>query len=105
MNTCESKDLDGAKQALASLIELFFWKNTHDIVDNDPLIRTNYGFLDGKAIQIDVGPLSKGKKEPQEVHKEMLRTTESLKCWLNTHAPELIPALDRELEHHLSYLE
>lgn len=98
-------DLEAAKQAISSLVQLFFWKWQHAIADNDPLIRTNYGFIDGKAIQIDVGPLSKeaalvDNKEQQK--REILRITASLKFWLTENSPELIPFLDRELQQQLS---
>ncbi|MBS0604355.1 MAG: hypothetical protein JSS60_04865 [Verrucomicrobia bacterium] len=97
-------DIEGAKRALSSLIELFFWKWRHAIADNDPLIRTNYGFVDGKAIQIDVGPLSKlASFQSLELQKEEIeRITASLKFWLNENGPELIPFLDRELQQQLS---
>ncbi len=97
-------DLDGAKVALSSLIKLFFWKWDHGIADNDPLIRTNYGIIDGKAIQIDVGPLSKATQSlPQPQRKEEIQQiTTSLRGWLNENAPSLIPFLDQELLQQLS---
>ena len=101
----KSGNLQEAEEAISSLINLFFWKYRHSIGDNDPLIRTNYGFLSGKAIQIDVGPLSIDNsltaKELQE--NEARRTTASLKHWLEENCPELIPFLDRELESQLSW--
>jgi hypothetical protein len=98
------KDLEGAKQALASLIELFFWKWRHAIDDNDPLIRTNYGFIDGQAIQIDVGPLAKqiSLPNPQQHLLQIEKITASLKFWLNENAPHLLPFLDQELQKQLS---
>lgn len=97
-------DFDGARQALSSLCELFFWKWRHGIADNDPLIRTNYGFCDGKAIQIDVGPLSKQSCEQtlEQRRSEITKITASLKFWLNQNAPELTAFLERELEYQLS---
>ncbi|SRR5581483_5523019 len=99
-----SKDIDGAKRALSSLIELFFWKWRHAIADNDPLIRTNYGFVEGKAIQIDVGPLSKmaAAQSFEENHKQIEKITASLKFWLTENAPELTAFLDQELLQQLS---
>ena len=93
-----------ASQALSSLLDLFFWKYGHGIADNDPLIRTNYGFLEGKAVQIDIGPLSKDEAvcSQQYQQKESERVFASLKFWLIKNAPSLIPALDRELQERLS---
>lgn len=97
-------NLEGAKQALASLVDLFFWKWRHAIHDNDPLIRTNYGFIDGKAIQIDIGPLSKDSliSDLKQQQAEIQHITASLKFWLTENSPELIPFLDRELQEQLS---
>lgn len=103
----QNQDRDGAKKALSSLIELFFWKWRQGIADNDPLIRTNYGFCDGRAIQIDVGPLSPQNPlmDLEQYKKEIERITASLKNWLNKNAPELIPFLDQELQQQLSLQE
>ena len=97
-------NIEEAKHALSSLVALFFWKWRHAISDNDPLIRTNYGFVDGEAIQIDVGPLSKtAELLPVEQNREQIeKITSSLKFWLTENAPELTPFLDQELLYRLS---
>jgi hypothetical protein len=96
-------DIDSAKTALDSLVSLFFWKWRHGIADNDPLIRTNYAILDGKAIQIDVGPLSKEDHpfSQERCRKEIERITASLKNWLNENGPELLPFLEEYLDREL----
>lgn len=93
-----------AEASIASLVRLFLWKYTHLIADNDPLIRTNYGFDEkGQAVQIDIGPLSRDPdlalKERQS--KEIEKTLSSLKYWLKENCPPLIDALDRELQEQL----
>lgn len=104
-NYLDSGDISGAKRALSSLIHLFLWKMRQGIHDNDPLIRTNYGFIGTQAIQIDVGPLSKDNsvksKELQITHLQKITT--SLKSWLQENAPSLLPFLEQELEQQLSY--
>ncbi len=93
-----------AKRAIASLIQLFIWKWEHSIEDNDPLIRTNYGFLDTQAIQIDVGPLSKRDELEEKTlfKQEIARIMSSLKNWLAGNAPQLLSYLDQELDGRLS---
>jgi hypothetical protein len=100
----DRQDIEGAKRTLSSLVELFFWKWKHSIADNDPLIRTNYGILEGKAIQIDVGPLSKDPSPPtlKQRQEQIAKITTSLTCWLRENAPELIPFLEQELLQQLS---
>ncbi len=101
------QNIEGAKHALSSLVDLFFWKWRSGIDDNDPLIRTNYGFIGEEAIQIDVGPLSKPTTFPdiEEKRAEIEKITTSLKFWLNENAPELIPFLDQELQQQLQSFE
>ncbi len=100
-------DISAAKTALSSLVDLFFWKWDQGIADNDPLIRTNYGIIDGKAIQIDVGPLSKETVllSKDQKTQQIRKITASLKFWLNENAPELAPYLDQELLQRLSSME
>ncbi len=92
--------IDEAKSAIASLIDLFVLKYQKGIADNDPLIRTNYGFLDGQPIQIDVGPFSKDLQiaDPEVYRQEITKTTRSLKNWLNTHSPELVSFVDESID-------
>jgi hypothetical protein len=101
-NYLKSHDVEGAKKALASLIDLFFWKWEQGIADNDPLIRTNYGFTQGKALQIDVGPLFKQAVLPEEQKRQIQKISASLRSWLSENAPELTTFLDQELQKHLS---
>ncbi|MBS0620623.1 MAG: hypothetical protein JSS61_04090 [Verrucomicrobia bacterium] len=97
-------DLESTKQALSSLIHLFVWKSQSGIADNDPLIRTNYGFLENEPIQIDLGSLSldPDAARPERIRQEMTHITASLKKWLQENSAELIPFLEEELEKQLS---
>ncbi len=85
-----------AKEAISSLIELFALKYQKGIADNDPLIRTNYGFIEDKPVQIDIGPFSKDPRmaDPEVCNREILKATASLGHWLDQHCPELTPFLE-----------
>lgn len=100
----EKKELDKARAAISSLLQLFFFKWKQGLNDSDPLIRTNYGFIGTEAIQIDVGPLSHPPALPsfQEFSCELRRITTSLRIFLSQRSPELLTYLDRELEELLS---
>jgi hypothetical protein len=93
-------DLESAKNALHSLVQLFIWKHRHHIADSDPLIRTNYGFFGTQAIQLDVGPLSVERVPSSDAafHQELIRITTSLKHFLEPRSPELTAALDQQLQ-------
>ncbi|MBS0651905.1 MAG: hypothetical protein JSR39_00075 [Verrucomicrobia bacterium] len=99
----EEGNIDETKQAIASLVQLFIAKYEKGIADNDPLIRTNYGFIDGKPVQIDVGPFTKDPQiaDPGNYSLEVLKATNSLKHWLEDHCPELCPFLAETLKEQL----
>jgi hypothetical protein len=96
-------DLKAAKEHLLSLLLLLQSKYKKGIFDNDPLIRTNFGFLKGQAIQIDVGPFSFEPAicDPSLYLPEILRITSSLKKWLEINYPVLLPFLEDQLSNML----
>lgn len=96
-------DLESAKKALHSLVQLFQWKHEHKIADSDPLIRTNYGFIGTRAIQLDVGPLSleTTPSSDETFHRELVRITTSLKHFLEPRSQELAKELDHQLHQSL----
>ncbi len=99
----EAGHIEKAKDAIASLIHLFIAKYEKGIADNDPLIRTNYGFIDRTPVQIDVGPFSKAPliADPSHYSLEVLKATNSLKHWLEDHCPDLCPFLEETLKEQL----
>jgi hypothetical protein len=96
----QAKQLSEAKNALSSLLTLITARCKKGIGDSDALIRTNFGFLENQAVQIDVGPFSKDPdiQNPEVYLKEIGRITMSLKHWLENNHPELVPHLLEKLE-------
>lgn len=94
----EKNDLQGAERAISSLFALFKLKSEKGIGDKDPLIRTNFGFLEDRAVEIDVGPfyLEPTPRDPAIHSKEILRITCSLREWVHTHYPALLPHVEKE---------
>lgn len=94
----ERNEIHLAKEAINQLVELFLYKYKNGIADNDPLIRTNYGFLNEQLVQIDVGPLSLDPSlmDPEKYRSELIRTTRSLKHWLAPRSPELVDYLEQK---------
>lgn len=97
-------DLNEAKRRLTSLLQLLIRRCQKGIRDNDPLIRTNFGFLNNQAIEVDVGPFSKDPTfcRPEVYGPEIRHIAQSLKNWLNEQSPELASFLDQELQEQLS---
>lgn len=87
-----------AKKAIHSLVNFFVERAKKGIGDSDPLIRTNFGFIGEKPMQVDVGPLYKDPQLKENYPLVIPRITLSLKHWLETHSPELAHHLNQELE-------
>ena len=87
--------LEEAKGAIADLISLLKWRAEKGIFDKDPDLNTNFGFTEGKAVQIDVGRFKftgeSGSKE------ELLRITDNLQQWLEAKSPALKSHLLEEI--------
>jgi hypothetical protein len=103
LHLIEIQDLETAKRRLSSLVQFLIARCQKGIADKDPLIRTNFGFLEETPIEVDVGPFSKDPRIAQlEVYRpEILRITQSLKNWLNEKEPKLVPILEQELQQQL----
>jgi hypothetical protein len=81
-------DLDSAKKTLSNLIDLIVLRAKKGIVDEDPVLERNYGLIDTDVIHIDIGRFVKEpeyEKLSDLPRKEVLKTTESLKHWLEGH--------------------
>ena len=87
-----------AKEAIHALLDFFVERAKRGIGDTDPLIRTNFGFIGERPIQIDVGPLYKDPLLKESYRTDIPRIAQSLKHWLEQHSPELAHYLNRELE-------
>lgn len=93
----EEKDFSKAREGFASLFSLLQKKMELGIGDNDPLIRTNFGFIEGDAVEVDLGPFSYAPTVKQ--HEEIQKIALPLKHWLENHHPELLPAFYDALEN------
>lgn len=93
-------DLTQAQASIRSLVNLLVSRCKKGIHDNDPLIRTNCGFIDGQAYLIDLGPFSKNAsiQDPHYYLREVERITGSLRRWLEHNHPEHLGALQAALQ-------
>lgn len=86
-------DLEGAKTALHSLIQLLDGRCKKRIFDEDAKIHRNCGFIDKKAVFIDIGRFKKSEKA-----QSLEKMTSRLRNWLLQNYPELIDSLDHEIK-------
>lgn len=79
-----------AKEALDSLIQLLSCRFEKEIFDKDPDLNTNFGFLQTKAIQLDVGTFRKTFPPNALKKRDAIRLiTDNLHQWLMQKSPEL----------------
>lgn len=92
-----AKDLETAKRRIDAILELIVERCKLGIRDRDPNFRTNIGFLDGKAIEIDLG--SYESDDPLALKQEVAFQTRKFKKWLARRNAELARYLtEREEE-------
>lgn len=93
-----------AEKAIKAVFDLILRRRNKGFSDRDPNIITNCGFVEERAVKIDVGPLAKGKvvkrgriKKDETAQEELVRVTKPLKAWLQEAHPVLIPSFEEEL--------
>lgn len=102
LSMCASnQDFERASKAFHSLFSLLTEKMKRGISDRDPLIRTNFGFCEDKALQIDIGPLSydENLKSRDRQKEEMEKITLPLRHWLEEKHPQLLPKFYEALKN------
>lgn len=94
------KKIDQAKDAVSQLIHLFVVCAQKGYVDNDPILRNNYGFFGDRAIHIDIGDMVKNEevKKRENYIPYIRETTASMKHRLVEQYPELLDHYERELD-------
>jgi hypothetical protein len=88
---------DEARSALSNLVHLLQERMRNGIVDKDPDLNTNFGFIGTQPVQIDFGRYK--PKTPFFDKPEIVRITDNLHQWLMSRYPELDAHLRQELDH------
>jgi hypothetical protein len=84
--TLEAGDEETFKNLISSLFSLISSRLDKGISDGDAILEKNYGWLNQRAVHIDVGRFSKSASK-----QELRTTTESLRAWMEEHCPHLLP--------------
>lgn len=95
----KAKEYDRAEIAFASLFSLLKGKMEQGIDDKDPLIRTNFGFYNDSAVQVDIGPFSldSSMQDPEKQREELIRISTPLRHFLESEYPDLLPSFYKAL--------
>src|SRR5262249_20275599 len=83
--------VDDAKKIISTVFSLLDHLGKKGIVDNDPILRKNFGLIDDVAVQIDIGKLriDPERKKNLAYKKEVASITHSFKTWLEKNYPAL----------------
>ncbi|MGE5196465.1 MAG: hypothetical protein ACM3JI_03950 [Anaerolineae bacterium] len=95
----EEKDDRLIQSIVSGLFELIEASYKKEIVNLDPILEKNYGWLEGKVIYLDVGRFSNfNERTDSSVKQGAAKITEPLKSWLQNNAPEFLQTYQKELE-------
>jgi hypothetical protein len=91
-----SQQKEKAKSALTALVNFLVERSKKGIFDKDPDLNTNFGFIDDRPIQIDIGRFK--SIAPHVDKEEIVRITDNLHQWLMMRYPELDDHLKQQIE-------
>src|SRR5581483_1155083 len=99
-NLLREKQVEQCKCAIEALIKQIEIRCSKGIGDRDPNLSINFGFIDGKAVEFDLGSYFYNPRLKRFSVKtsELFFATHTLQKWLEKHSPELLDSvLDRLL--------
>lgn len=96
----KSQDIETSKKVVSAIIDLFVRCCQKGYIDEDPILRKNYGIIDGRAIHIDIGDMVYSEEMMQKENyiphiKEM---TESLRKRIVRDYPYLLKHYQETIE-------
>jgi len=94
------QNLSDAKNCIDSICELIYTRCEKSIYDEDPRIHRNVGFLENKAILIDVGRLKfdPRREDPRIQKQDVIKITSPLLSFLEENSPPLADYLEEKLK-------
>lgn len=95
----EEGKTETAKEALASILAFTYHRAQKGYSDKDPHPIRNFGFIEGEAVEIDIGGFYRDPKKDLTYYQthEILRIERNLLTWLEKNYPALLPAAYEEL--------
>jgi hypothetical protein len=98
----EQKNIEGVKKVISSLFALADCFVKKGVVDHDPIMKKNFGLIENQVIQFDIGRmrLNPRRLTPSEYQQQLAKLTNSLKKWVATNHPELLPYYEQNLKFY-----
>lgn len=102
LNSISLKNEAFAKELLCSAIENCIRRCKKGIADKDPNFFTNFGVIDRKVFELDIGRfyLDEEKKKPKEIQNELIRIFTPLEEKLTTLSPSLKLFLKEQIKEN-----
>jgi hypothetical protein len=90
-------NIEEVKTIISSVFSLIDHLGRKGVVDNDPILRKNFGLLGDTAVQIDVGKLRIDAERGRSgaYRKEVASITHSFRVWLAGNYPSLLEHFDQ----------
>jgi hypothetical protein len=90
-------NIEEVKTIISSVVSLIDHLGRKGVVDNDPILRKNFGLLGDTAVQIDVGKLRIDAERGRSgaYRKEVSSITHSFRVWLAGNYPSLLEHFDQ----------
>lgn len=97
-----NKEVDKAKQIIGSVFALIDLLGKRGVVDNDPVIRRNFGLIDDQAVQIDIGKMRIDPTRVLNYRQDIDHITRPFRKWIEKNFTELLPCFDDNLQKAIS---
>jgi hypothetical protein len=95
----DNDDLEKAKEAISHVISLIVQSCQKGYVNNDPVLKRNYGLLADRAMYIDIGDLVRKEeiRNPENYIPHLREVTQDLRAWIIDRKPELLQHFEEEV--------
>ncbi len=99
--------IEEGKRAIDSLVSLILRRCGEGIGDRDPNLRINFGFIEGQAVEFDLGSYysDPSLNSPIKAARELFFTTFTLQQWIQERSPELLEYLLKQISNVASIPE
>jgi hypothetical protein len=100
----EQGDTSLAMDSLTSVLYLIKDRCKKGYADKDDGVSSNYGFLDGRPVEIDLGRVIQDEsiKDPVNYLREILRVSKKIDLWLKASYPSLSSEFQERVQQILS---
>ncbi len=98
----ESKDIEAAQSAIDQLVNLIVKRHKQGLFDKDPDLKTNFGFIGNRPIQIDTGRFTDADLKKSELSADVIKICDPLAKWLHEKSVDLEEYLNKKIQESLT---